>query len=114
MNDPLNPAQNRLNQLDGKVVTKVQTLEMMYLEAKNELVKNKIMDRMLQRLNLSKPSPQTTQAMAQNQSRIRMVEDTIKNLADMHSFEFAEELKKSNTVGENLVEIKPTQNATPV
>lgn len=107
---PPQPNEGRIKQLENKVVTTIQTLELMWIEAKNELVKNKIMDRMLQRLNILKPSSQTTTAMAQNQSRIKTVEETIKQLEDMHSYEFAEEQKKRHNVGV----IKPTKNAISI
>lgn len=102
-------AENRRK--DFKIATTIQVVEIMLIEAQNEQVKNKVLDRMLNRLNLLRADPQTTKALAQNQARIKMVDQTIKQLEDIHSYEFAEQKKNVHNVVEDL---KSTQNAAPI
>lgn len=72
-----------------------ETMQIMMIEAKNELNRCGITDRLMQRLDLrGKKSPQQDQMRMQNQAKMKMLESTIADLEDMIDGELTSEKAK--------------------
>ena len=82
-----------------KLLSQLQTIEMMLAEAYNELTKDKVLDRIFTRMELAgKLDKQSQQARYLNQTRMRSAELSIKFLEDLQQteVEFAEKEKKGH------------------
>lgn len=82
---------------DLKPLTERQTLAIMIVESKNELVKSQIMERMFRRLALQGHPTRNQQLEAANTTKINVLKITLKELEVMHNEAVDAEGKKSDT-----------------
>lgn len=74
-------------------LTKLQTLEIMIVETKNELTKCEIMEKLFMRASLRGSVNKNEQMMGMNQQKIRSFKASLVDLEDMHKEQLAESEK---------------------
>lgn len=79
-----------------KPFTKLQTLEIMIVETKNELTKSEIMEKIAFRNSLKTNKQQNEQMMGMQQAKIRSFKSALVELEAMHKEELEKEPKKED------------------
>lgn len=87
-----------------KAYTKAETILMMLIEAKNELTKNEIVERMSARIQITNPSGNNLQMLGKVQASSRILKSTITTL---------EEFLQEETKNQELDKVVDKSFATP-
>ena len=70
-------------------LTKIQVLESMIVEAKNDYTRSEILNSLYTRQSLRGQASKNQEMMGQNQSRMRHIKALLTDLEDMHKDELA-------------------------